>query len=415
MSGPPAFSFAVERRLPGGPARTGRLRTPHGEVLTPAFMVVGTQAAVKGVTPWELGDLGAQIVLANTYHLLLRPGPELVAELGGLHRFMAWDGPTITDSGGYQVFSLGFGLEHGVGKLVGMFPDEAPRPGERPRKQRGQPARLTRIDQDGVTFTSHVDGSRQRLTPEESIRVQELLGADIILAFDEPTSPLHDEAYTAQALERSHRWAERCLAARRRTDQALFGIVQGGAFHGPRSASAAFIGGLPFEGFAIGGSLVKSKAEMRAVLDWSIPALPDARPRHLLGIGEPEDLFDGVERGIDLFDCVAPTRYARRGVLYTRAGKLTVINAAYRLDPAPIEPGCGCYTCRNFSRAYLRHLFLADELLAYTLASIHNLDLIVRLVGQMRTAIEQGTFSAFKAAWLSEYLAGPERLAAQPD
>jgi queuine tRNA-ribosyltransferase/7-cyano-7-deazaguanine tRNA-ribosyltransferase len=396
------ITFEIEHRQSGSRARTGRLRTPHGEVLTPAFMVVGTQAAVKGVAPWELRELGAQIVLANTYHLYLRPGSELVAELGGLHRFMSWDGPLITDSGGYQVFSLGFGLEHGVGKLVGMFPDEEPRAGERPRRRRGQPARLTRVDEDGVSFTSHIDGSRHRLTPEDSIRIQEQLGADIILAFDEPTSPLHDEAYTAQALERTHRWAQRCLEAHK-GDQALLGIVQGGAFQRLREQSAAFIAGVPFEGFAIGGSLGRSKADMHAVLDWSVPALPDERPRHLLGIGEPEDLFECIERGIDLFDCVAPTRYARHGVLYTAVGKLNITNSAYAADPEPIQAGCDCYTCANFSRAYLRHLFVADELLAYTLASLHNLHFIVGLVRTMREAIEQGRFGELKRDWLAMY------------
>jgi queuine tRNA-ribosyltransferase len=398
----PSIDFQIEHRLNGARGRTGRLKTPHGEILTPAFVVVGTQAAVKGVAPWELRDLGAQVVLANTYHLYLRPGAELVAELGGLHRFMAWDGPLVTDSGGYQVFSLGFGLEHGVGKIVGMFPDEAPPSGPMPRRRRGQPARLTRIDEDGVTFTSHIDGSTQRLTPEDSIRVQEHLGADIILAFDEPTSPLHDEGYTAQALRRTHRWARRCLEARTRRDQALFGIVQGGAFRGLREESAALIASLPFDGFAIGGSLGKSKAEMQAVLDWSVPALPEERPRHLLGIGEPEDLFECIERGIDLFDCVAPTRYARHGVLYTRSGKLNITNAVYREDPEPIEAQCRCYTCANFSRAYLRHLFLADELLAYTLASIHNLYCIVRLVCDIRHAITHNRYVEFKRGWLAE-------------
>lgn len=398
----PALEFEIRNRLAGTGARTGRLHTPHGDVLTPAFVVVGTQAAVKGVTPWELRELGAQILLANTYHLLLRPGPEVIAELGGLHRFMAWDRPIMTDSGGYQVFSLGFGLEHGVGKIVGMFPDE-PAGGRRPRRTGGQPARLMRVDDDGVTFTSHIDGSRHRLTPEDSIRIQEQLGADIILAFDEPTSPLHDEAYTAQALERTHRWALRCLDARRRTDQALYGIVQGGAFRRLREASAAFIGSLPFEGFAIGGSLGRSKADMLAVLDWTIPALAEERPRHLLGIGEPEDLFASIERGIDTFDCVAPTRYARHGVLYTSRGKLTITNAAYQLDPDPIDPDCSCYTCESFSRGYLRHLFQADELLAYTLASIHNLHLIVNLVNSIRSAIDRGYYADFKAAWLARY------------
>ena len=349
----PPIDFQIQQRLSGTRARTGLLRTPHGEIRTPAFMVVGTQAAVKGVTPWELRELGAQIVLANTYHLYLRPGAELVAELGGLHRFMAWDVPLITDSGGYQVFSLGFGLEHGVGKVVGMFPEERPSEGgdAKPRRERGQPARLTRVDEDGVTFTSHIDGSRHRLTPEDSIRVQELLGADIILAFDEPTSPLHDEQYTAQALGRTHRWARRSLEARTRADQALFGIVQGGAFQRLREKSATFIAALPFDGFAVGGSLGKSKRDMERVLEWSVPALPEDRPRHMLGIGEPADLFACVERGIDTFDCVAPTRLARRGVLLTGRGRMTIGQAKYRADPAPIEEGCGCPTCRTRSPA----------------------------------------------------------------
>jgi tRNA-guanine transglycosylase len=402
------IGFEVQHRAADSRARTGRLTTPHGVIETPAFMVVGTQAAVKGVAPWELRQLGAQIVLANTYHLYLRPGPALVAALGGLHRFMGWDEPMITDSGGYQVFSLGFGLEHGIGKLVGAFPDESPRPGEKPRRTRGQPARLTRVDDDGVTFTSHIDGSRHRLTPEDSIRVQELLGADLILAFDEPTSPLHDQAYTARAQARTHRWAERCLATRRRTDQALFGIVQGGAFRELREQSAAFIGSLPFEGFAIGGSLGKSKADMHAVLDWSIPFLADDRPRHLLGIGEPEDLFAGVERGIDLFDCVAPTRHARHGLLYTHQGKLNITNAGFTADSTPVDPSCTCTTCHQFSRAYLRHLFLADELLAYTLASIHNLHLLVNLVTDIRASLERGDYRRFRDAWLASYRGGED-------
>jgi tRNA-guanine transglycosylase len=254
-----------------------------------------------------------------------------------------------------------------------------------------------------VTFTSHLDGSRHRLTPEDSIRVQEQLGADLVLAFDEPTSPLHDEQYTAQALGRTHRWAQRSLEAHRRADQALFGIVQGGAFQRLREKSAAFIGSLPFEGFAIGGSLGKSKADMQAVLEWSVPSLPSDRPRHLLGIGEPEDLFACVERGVDLFDCVAPTRFARHGVLYTRRGKLNITNVIYRQDDQPIEQDCPCYTCQNFSRAYLRHLILADELLAYTLNSIHNLHLIVNLVEAIRRSIERGTFDQLKEQWLARY------------
>lgn len=359
--------------------------------------VVGTAGSVKGVTPAELREVGAQVLLANTYHLYLRPGPDIVRGLGGLHEFMAWNGPIVTDSGGYQVFSLGFGLEHGVGKQISTFPGEdAPRP-------RGQAAKLVRVDADGATFTSHIDGSRHRLTPELSIAVQEALGADIVLAFDEPTSPLHDARYTDQAMHRTHAWAQRCLAARTRSDQALYGIVQGGAFADLRSASARFIGGLPFDGVAIGGSLGKSKADMHAVLDWSVAELPERWPRHLLGIGEPEDLFEAVARGVDQFDCVAPTRLARHGHLYTTRGRITV-SPVFREDPSPIEDGCGCYTCRGgFSRAYLRHLFTAGELLAYTLASLHNLHFIMQLMQRIREAVRVDALAELRDEVLSRY------------
>lgn len=385
-------------------ARAGVLHTPHGGIQTPFFCVVGTAGSVKGVTPAELRDVGAQVLLANTYHLLLRPGAETVRELGGLHRFMAWERPIVTDSGGFQVFSLGFGLEHGVGKQIGMFPGEAAdRLGRSPRA-RGQAARLVRVDADGATFTSHIDGSRQRLTPETSMAIQEALGADIVLAFDEPTSPLHDADYTRAAMERTHRWAERCLAARQRTDQALYGIVQGGAFEELRSASARFIGGLPFNGVAIGGSLGKSKSDMHAVIDWSRPHLPPAWPRHLLGIGEPEDLFACVERGIDQFDCVAPTRLGRHGQLYTPGGRLHITHPDLKDDPKPIQDGCGCYTCRTgFSRGYIRHLFAAHELLGYTLASLHNLYFILDLMQRIRVAIRADTLSELRHEVLSRY------------
>src|SRR5437588_6967683 len=343
-------------------ARAGLLHTPHGLVETPFFCTVGTAGSVKGITPSELRDLGASVLLANTYHLFLRPGAETVRELGGLHRFMAWNGPIVTDSGGFQVFSLGFGLEHGVGKQIGMFPGEESNTGRRPR---GQAAKLVRVDDDGATFTSHIDGSRQRLTPESSMATQEALGADIVLAFDEPTSPLHDADYTRQAMERTHAWAERCLAVRQRGDQALYGIVQGGAFEDLRTASAGFIAGLPFQGAAIGGSLGKSKADMHAVLDWSIPYLPERWPRHLLGIGEPEDLFSCVERGIDQFDCVAPTRLGRHGQVYTPDGRLHLTRPELKEDARPIQADCGRYTSRTgFSRGYIRPQLSANELLA---------------------------------------------------
>jgi queuine tRNA-ribosyltransferase len=397
------ISFTSRRPDPRSWARLGRLVTPHGVVDTPAFVVVGTQAAVKSLQPHEVAALGAQAVLCNTYHLYLRPGPDLVAELGGLHGFMGWPGPIFTDSGGYQVFSLGFGKEHGIGKLVGMFPDEDPRDRRRPKPDAGTQAKLSRVDDDGVTFRSHLDGSTHRLTPESSIEIQEKLGADVILAFDEPTSPLHDAEYTALAMQRTHRWAERSLAAKKRPDQALYGIVQGGAFQRLREESAAFIGGMAFDGFAIGGSLGTSKRDVERVLDWSIPALAEDRPRHMLGIGEPEDLFRCVKRGIDTFDCVAPTRHARRGVLMTADGPLTITKAAYREDDGPVDPACGCPTCTTFSRAYLRHLFVAEELLAYTLATTHNLAFVLGLMARIRGALADGTLDRLKAEVLGRY------------
>ena len=397
-----ALAFAIEARLPGAGGRAGRLTLPHGVVETPAFMVVGTQATVKSLTPEELRGLGTQMILGNAYHLYLRPGPALIAEFGGLHEFMGWAGPILTDSGGFQVFSLGFALEHGVGKIAKIFPGEGAR-----TPRRAQRPKLTRIDDDGVTFTSHLDGSAHRFTPEVSIGIQQQLGADVIVAFDECTSPLHDHAYTARALRRTHAWADRCLAAwTRRDDQSLFGIVQGGAYRDLRLESAEFFAGRPFPGYCIGGSLGKDKDDMRAILDWTLPILPEDRPRHLLGIGEPEDFFDGVARGIDLFDCVAPTRLARHGALYTHDGRLQIKAARYSRDEAPIEAGCGCYTCRHFSRGYLRHLFAAGETLALRLASIHNLYFIVNLVRAIRAAILDGTFDEFRQGFMARYTAG---------
>ncbi len=393
----PAITFTVEATLPGG-ARAGTISTPHGPVRTPVFMPVGTQATVKTLTPDELRALGAEIILGNAYHLYLRPSPELVAEFGGLHGFMGWDRAILTDSGGFQVFSLGFGLEHGVGKIAKMFPAE----GDKPAPPRPKP-RLTRIDDDGVTFTSHIDGSRHRLTPERSIDIQQKLGADIILAFDECTSPLSSYAYTARALTRTHAWALRCLEAKTNAHQALFGIIQGGEYRDLREQSTDFIGALPFEGFAVGGSLGKSKADMHRVLEWTCPRLPADRPRHLLGIGDPVDLFECIERGIDMFDCVAPARLGRHGVLYTPDGRLNIRNLRYRHDHAPPLPGCDCYTCRHFTRGYLRHLFIAEETLGNRLATIHNLYFLVGLVQAIRASIVDGTFPALKRAWLARW------------
>ncbi len=397
------LSFSIDARIPGTRGRAGTLVLPHGSVETPAFMVVGTQATVKSLTPEELRGLGTQMILGNAYHLYLRPGADLIAEFGGLHQFMGWDGPILTDSGGFQVFSLGFALEHGVGKIAKIFPGE-----ETQAPQRRQRPKLTKIDDDGVTFTSHLNGATHRFTPEVSIGIQQQLGADVIVAFDECTSPLHDHAYTARALARTHHWADRCLTAwTRRDDQALFGIVQGGAYHDLRLQSAEFFASRPFPGYCIGGSLGKEKADMHAILDWTLPILPETRPRHLLGIGEPEDLFAAIERGIDLFDCVAPTRLARHGALYTADGRLQIKNARYRLDETPIEADCACYTCQHFSRGYLRHLFHAGETLALRLASIHNLYFIVNLVRAIRASIVAENFEAFREQFLRRYLATP--------
>ncbi|MBI3733866.1 MAG: tRNA guanosine(34) transglycosylase Tgt, partial [Chloroflexi bacterium] len=307
------WSFDILSRDPHSRARAGVIQTAHGAIETPVFMPVGTQATVKTMTTDDLKATGAQIILGNTYHLYLRPGAEVIAEFGGLHGFMGWDRPIMTDSGGFQVFSLGSALRDGVGKIGDIFPDEDPRRVERPA---GEP--LTRIDEEGVTFKSHLDGSTHRLTPQSSIKIQALLGADFILAFDECTSPLDDFAYTRQAMERTHRWAARSWDAfmqYRRPYQTLFGIVQGGAYRPLREDSAAFISSLPFAAYSIGGSLGKSKQEMHEILEWTMPLLPDDKPRHLLGIGELDDIFEAIERGVDMFDCVSPTRWARNGSL----------------------------------------------------------------------------------------------------
>jgi len=342
-------------------ARAGVFHTPHGDLVTPVFAPVGTQATVKTLTPAQLDELGASLILSNTYHLYLRPGDELVRELGGLHEFMQWHRPILTDSGGFQVFSL---------------------------------AQTRKIDDDGVTFKSHIDGSAHRFTPEKSIQIQENLGADIIMAFDECSDP-NDHAYSKIAMERTHRWAERCLTAKTRADQALFGIIQGGVNPDLRAASAQFIASLPFPGIAIGGlSVGETKDEMHATLDLVTPLLPENKPRYLMGVGTPEDLINGIARGVDIFDCVLPTRLARHNAAFSSEGRLNLMNAAFARDPRPIDETCKCYTCQTFTRAYLRHLIVAKELLAGTLLSIHNLHALVQLVKDIRQMIIDGTFEA---------------------
>jgi len=393
-------SFRALHQEKNTSARVGVLQTPHGIVETPAFIAVATQASVKSLTPRDLEEIGVQIIIANSYHLHLRPGEDLIFELGGLHKFMGWSGPLMTDSGGFQVFSLGAGMEQGVGKIASIFPEEG-RPLPRGEKSR------VRIDEDGVEFRSHLDGSILRLTPEKVIEIQAKLGADIILTLDECTSPLHDYEYTKEAMGRTHRWALRAFKKyaeiQRDSKQALFGIVQGGAYRDLREESAKFIGSLGFDGIAIGGSLGRSKREMHDVLEWTIPLLPEEKPRHLLGIGEVEDVFEIVGRGVDLFDCAAPTRMARNGALLVKGEekfRLNICNSRYKDDPRPLEEGCKCYTCRNFSRAYLRHLFLAKELLAYKLATIHNLHFVVSLMKEVREAIRDRRFLELKERWM---------------
>jgi queuine tRNA-ribosyltransferase len=355
-----------------GRARLGVLMTPHGTVDTPQFMPVGTQATVKSLSPADLRAAGTQILLSNTYHLSLRPGAERIARLGGLHAFMAWDGPILTDSGGFQVFSL---------------------------------AHRAQLDEDGITFASHIDGSPHRLTPESAIEVQELLGSDVAMAFDQLVDPLGAADQVREAMERTHRWAERSLAAHHRSDQALFGIVQGGVDAELRRTSAGVIRGMPFDGIAVGGlSVGESKTEMEATLEIVAEALgDDARPRYLMGVGSPLDFFVAIERGIDLFDCVMPTRVARNGQLWTSEGRLNIRNARFLDDPSPVDAACGCETCSTFSRAYLAHLFRADELLAYRLATLHNVTYTLDLMRGIRASLADGSFTAVRDAVQARY------------
>lgn len=358
----PTAPFQYKLSAYQGRSRAGVFHTPHGELQTPVFAPVGTQASVKALTPRHLEEIGASLILANTYHLYLRPGDLLVAEMGGLHKFMQWPGPILTDSGGFQVFSL---------------------------------ANQRKIDAEGVTFKSHIDGSTHRLTPEKSIAIQENLGADIIMAFDECASP-YDREYNRRAVDRTHAWAERCLAARRRSDQALFGIVQGGVFPELRRASAEYLVNLDFPGYAIGGlSVGETKEEMHAILEVVDQILPEDKPRYLMGVGTPEDLVNGVMRGVDIFDCVLPTRLARHHAAFTHSGRINLVNAIYAHDPAPIDPQCACYTCLHFSRAYLRHLIAAKEILSASLLSIHNLYTLLELARQIRQAIIENRFDTF--------------------
>lgn len=388
--------------MPDAIGRAGRLATLHGVIETPAFVAVGTKATVKALTPEQIKEIGAQVVLGNTYHLYLEPGEKIVQKAGGLGKFMGWSGPTMTDSGGFQVFSLGAAFGRKVSKISSQK--------RHPYKLEnvGMSERLVKIDEDGVNFKSYKDGSEHRFTPERSIEIQHALGSDIIFAFDECTSPEAPYTYQKEAMARTHRWAKRSLQAHRAKKAAddfsfpkIFGVVQGGRFEDLRKKSAKVIGAMDFDGFGIGGSF--EKEDMGNAVRWVNEILPPEKPRHLLGIGRPTDFFAAVENGCDLFDCVAPTREARNGSLYTRKGHLNITNSAFRTDLKPIEKSCGCYTCQNFTRAYLAHLFRSNEILANTLASVHNLYFIVHLVAEMRGAILDGSFARLKRDFFASY------------
>jgi queuine tRNA-ribosyltransferase len=358
-------------------ARTGVFSTPHGDLITPVFAPVGTQATVKTLTPEHLKDINVSLVLSNTYHLYLRPGDELVRDMGGLHKFMQWPNPMLTDSGGFQVFSL---------------------------------SNTRKINDDGVTFKSHIDGSTHRFTPEKSIAIQENLGADIIMVFDECSDP-NDFAYSKIAMERTHRWAERSVHAKTRNDQALFGIVQGGVNPDLRAESATFISSLDTPGVAIGGlSVGETKEQMHNTLDIVLPLLPENKPRYLMGVGTPEDIINGVVRGVDLFDCVLPTRLARHHSAFTPDGRLNMMNATFARDERPLDETCDCYTCQTFTRAYIRHLIVAKELLAGTLLSIHNLRALIRLMEQIRVYIADGSFETRAPELLNHWSNNAKRL-----
>ena len=364
------FSFELLYQDSASAARVGVIHTPHGDIPTPVFAPVGTAATVKTMTPEDLTRLDATLILSNTYHLYLRPGADRVERLGGLHRFMGWNGPILTDSGGFQVFSL---------------------------------SGLRRVTDEGVQFQSHIDGSTHLFTPESVIATQEKLGADIIMAFDECAPPT-DYEYNIQALERTHHWAERCLAAKSRPDQALYGIVQGGVFPDLRTESARFLTALDFPGYAIGGlSVGEPKPQMHAILELLDPLLPQHKPRYLMGVGSPEDLFECVARGVDQFDCVLPTRIARNGAVLTQEGRINLRNAQFADDPRPIEDDCSCYTCRTFSRAYMRHLIISNEITGLRLATYHNLHFLLETMRRIRQSILDGSFVEYKDSFLDRY------------
>lgn len=393
------FYFTVGTKLSGTHARTGVITTPHGEIKTPAFIPVGTQATLKALTPEQLKATGAQAVLANAYHLYLRPGYDIIDRAGGLHAFMNWDKPIFTDSGGFQVMSLGVGFK----KVIDMVGKEVDAPVSKKEK-------LAWIDDDGVNFKSHLDGSTHRLTAETSMQIQHGLGADIIFAFDELTTLHHSRAYQEESLtRRTHPWALRSLEAHKvltktrkdRPYQALYAVVQGAHYEDLRKECSRFLAAHEFDGFGLGGAF--TKADIGMIVGWMAEELPYDKPRHMLGISEPNDIFDCIENGADTFDCVSPARVGRNGALYTPSGRKNITNQRYKTQFSPLVDTCDCYTCQNYTAAYLHHLFKAGEMLGYTLATIHNEQFIVRLVEQIRQSIIENNFYAFKTKWLRQY------------
>jgi queuine tRNA-ribosyltransferase len=412
------ISLKIEKELPNSAARAGVLSTPHGDILTPAFVGVATKADIKGVDATEFGELGLQTIIANTYHLYLSPGEELVAKAGGIHKFMGFNGPIMTDSGGFQVFSLGEGYGKSVSKVSQIESEQkssdthlgnAASPTIYDEDLATSHGKLAIVDEEGVSFTSHINGTLHRFTPERSIEIQHKLGADIIYAFDECTSPTADYAYQKEAMDRTHRWAERSLKAHRQNlkkneTQGLYGIVQGGRFEDLRLESAKTIANMDFDGFGIGGSF--SKEDILGILDKVNAALPKEKPKHLLGIGEPEDMFIGVSAGMDTFDCVVPTRNGRTGGIYSVNGKYQIPSAKYQDDFGPLDEGCDCTVCKHYTRAYVHHLFKTHEMLGPILASKHNIRFLTRLVEQIRKSILDDTFPEFKTMFLSRYKNG---------
>ncbi|RJN31424.1 tRNA guanosine(34) transglycosylase Tgt [Nesterenkonia natronophila] len=400
------FAFEVQDRVPGELGRTGTITTPHGIIRTPAFIPVATKATVKAVRPEEMSELGTQAVLANAYHLNLQPGTDVLDAAGGLSKFMNWPGPTFTDSGGFQVMSLGVGFKKVIQMDASRVTNDEAISAEHERR--------AFVDDDGVTFTSHIDGSKHRFTPEISMRLQHEIGADIIFAFDELTTLFNTRDYQEESLERTRLWAERCLSAHRdlteqrchKPYQALFGVLQGAQYEDLRRKAAGDLGrmvvdGQEFDGFGIGGAL--EKENLGTIVRWVSEELPENKPRHLLGISEPEDFFTAIENGADTFDCVQPSRVARTGRVYTPDGYFNIPQAKYKKDFSPIQEGCGCYTCQHYSKAYLHHLFKAKEMLYSTLCTIHNEYFTVKLVDDIRTSITEGRFAEFRDDALDRY------------